>query len=92
MRPVRRVDRLWSVTPCFYALHFAAASEWALRPTLMAALTLVWGARLSWNFARKAGYQARAQQPCLRESSTAQRGILHSCAFARALRAARAQP
>jgi hypothetical protein len=65
LRPARRVDRLWSVTPCFYALHFAAASEWAPRPTLMAALTLLWGARLSWNFARKAGYQARAQQPCL---------------------------
>ena len=55
----RRVDRLWSVTPIFYAAHFAAAADWAPRPALMAALALVWGLRLSWNFARKAGYQAR---------------------------------
>lgn len=55
-----RVDRLWSVTPVFYTLHFARAGDWAPRLTLMAALALLWGARLSWNFARKAGYQARA--------------------------------
>ncbi len=52
-----RVDRLWSVTPIFYTAHFAHASDWAPRPTLMAGLALVWGLRLSWNFARKAGYQ-----------------------------------
>ena len=57
-----RVDRLWSVTPIFYVVHFAHAASWAPRPALMAGLALAWGLRLSWNFARKAGYQARA--PC----------------------------
>lgn len=51
------VDRLWSVTPALYALHFAAASAWAPRPTLMAGLACVWAVRLSFNFARKAGFQ-----------------------------------
>jgi steroid 5-alpha reductase family enzyme len=51
------VDRLWSVTPALYATHFAAASIWALRPTLMAGLAFLWAARLSLNFARKAGFQ-----------------------------------
>lgn len=55
------VDRLWSVTPLFYALHFAAACGWASRPTGMAALVGLWGLRLSYNFARKAGYQVGEQ-------------------------------
>ena len=49
------------MTPIFYVVYFAYAADWAPRPTLMAGLALVWGLRLSWNFARKAGYQARAQ-------------------------------
>ena len=59
----RRVDRLWSVTPIFYVAHFAHAANWAQRPALMAGLALAWGLRLSWNFARKAGYQARFAVP-----------------------------
>ena len=50
------------MTPIFYVVHFAHAANWAQRPALMAGLALAWGLRLSWNFARKAGYQARS--PC----------------------------
>jgi hypothetical protein len=53
------VDRLWSVVPAFYALHFAAASGWEARTATMATLTSLWGLRLSYNFARKDGYQVR---------------------------------
>ena len=52
------VDRLWSITPPLFAVHFAAyASFDDPRLNLMAALTLIWGARLTYNFARKGGYK-----------------------------------
>ena len=69
-----RVDRLWSVTPIFYVVHFAHAADWAPRPALMAGLALVWGLRLSWNFARKAGYQARVP-PSRPARADARRGL-----------------
>ena len=50
------VDRLWSVVPCIYAVHFASASAWEPRTTLMALMSTLWGIRLSFNFNRKAGY------------------------------------
>ena len=51
------VDRLWSITPPLFAVHFAAyASFDDPRLNLMAVLTLIWGARLTYNFARKGGY------------------------------------
>lgn len=49
------VDRLWSVVPVVYAWVFAAASHDA-RTTVMAALITAWGARLTFNFARRGGY------------------------------------
>jgi steroid 5-alpha reductase family enzyme len=51
------VDRLWSVVPVLYAAHFAAADGWQPRSTLTVALTTLWGVRLSYNFARKGGFQ-----------------------------------
>lgn len=52
------VDRLWSITPALYALHFAAHAGFDdTRLNLMAALTFVWGVRLTYNFARKGGYK-----------------------------------
>ncbi len=52
------VDRLWSITPPLYAVHFAAHAGFAdLRLNLMATLTLIWGVRLTYNFARKGGYK-----------------------------------
>lgn len=50
------VDRAWSLAPPAYAWWFAYASGFAARPVLMAALATAWGARLTYNFARKGGY------------------------------------
>jgi steroid 5-alpha reductase family enzyme len=52
------VDRLWSITPPLYALHFAYYEGFTdARLSLMAALAVLWGARLTYNFARKGGYK-----------------------------------
>lgn len=53
------VDRLWSITPPLFALHFAAHAGFDdARLDLMAALVVLWGIRLTYNFARKGGYKA----------------------------------
>lgn len=52
------VDRLWSITPPLFALHFAGHAGFDdARLNLMAALAVIWGARLTYNFARKGGYE-----------------------------------
>ena len=52
------VDRLWSITPVLFALHFAAHAGFTnTRLNLMAALVALWGGRLTYNFARKGGYK-----------------------------------
>jgi steroid 5-alpha reductase family enzyme len=51
------VDRIWSIVPVAYLWVFAAASGLSnARLTLMAVLVTLWGARLTFNFARKGGY------------------------------------
>jgi len=51
------VDRIWSVVPVIYVWVFAAgASLGNARLDVMAAVVTVWGARLTFNFARKGGY------------------------------------
>jgi len=54
------VDRLWSVVPVAYVWIFAGAAlitgAEAGRLILMSALATAWGARLTFNFARKGGY------------------------------------
>ena len=56
------VDRCWSVLPAVYALIYAlwpllaGAGAIDARLALMAALVTLWGARLTYNFARKGGY------------------------------------
>lgn len=51
------VDRLWSITPVMYAVHFAGYVGFAdARLNLMAALVALWGVRLTYNYARKGGY------------------------------------
>jgi steroid 5-alpha reductase family enzyme len=53
------VDRLWSITPPLFAIHFAGyASFDDPRLNLMATLTVLWGVRLTYNFVRKGGYKA----------------------------------
>jgi steroid 5-alpha reductase family enzyme len=51
------VDRLWSIVPVVYVWIFAGFAGFAdLRLDVMAVLALLWGARLTFNFARKGGY------------------------------------
>lgn len=54
------VDRAWSIVPVAYTWIFAAGAVAsgadAARVALMAVLVTAWGARLTFNFARKGGY------------------------------------
>jgi len=50
------VDRLWSIVPVVYVWIFAVGSGFDPRLVLMAVLVTLWGARLTFNFARKGGY------------------------------------
>lgn len=53
-----QVDRLWSILPSVYMGWFAAQQGFAdARLDLMFGLSLLWGARLTYNFARKGGYR-----------------------------------
>ena len=54
------IDRLWSIVPVIYVWIFAVAALVAgvdaTRLIVMALLVTAWGARLTFNFARKGGY------------------------------------
>ena len=51
------VDRLWSIVPVIYVWIFAGfAGLGDVRLDVMAVLVTLWGARLTFNFARKGGY------------------------------------
>ncbi|NUU08475.1 DUF1295 domain-containing protein [Leifsonia sp. C5G2] len=51
------VDRIWSIVPVVYVWVFAAAAGLTdVRLDLLAVLVTLWGARLTFNFARKGGY------------------------------------
>jgi len=51
------VDRLWSVVPVVYVWVFATSTGLSdARLTVMAVVVTLWGARLTYNFARKGGY------------------------------------
>jgi len=53
------VDRLWSITPMLFAVHFAGYVGFSdARLNLMAALAVLWGVRLTYNFVRKGGYKS----------------------------------
>ncbi len=51
-----QTDRLWSVLPPVYVWYFAARGWPDARLAIMAVLATLWGARLTFNFARKGGY------------------------------------
>ena len=51
-----QVDRLWSIVPIVYTGYAAYFTGWDTRATLMAGLVALWGARLTFNFARRGGY------------------------------------
>ena len=51
------VDRSWSIVPALYVWVFAGFAHLAnARLNVMAILVTIWGARLTFNFARKGGY------------------------------------
>jgi steroid 5-alpha reductase family enzyme len=51
------VDRIWSVVPVAYVAIFAGAAGFAdARLDTVLVLVALWGARLTFNFARKGGY------------------------------------
>ena len=52
------LDRLWSLCPPAYCLLVAAGAGFdSARINLMTALVVLWGIRLTYNFARKGGYR-----------------------------------
>jgi steroid 5-alpha reductase family enzyme len=51
------VDRIWSIVPIVYAWVFASGAGFNdMRLNVMAGVITLWGARLTFNFARKGGY------------------------------------
>lgn len=52
-----QVDKLWSIVPAFYVWYIAYAGGWDPRVVLMASLVTLWAVRLTFNFARRGGYQ-----------------------------------
>jgi steroid 5-alpha reductase family enzyme len=51
------VDRIWSIIPVAYMWVFAYGANFSdVRLNVMAVLVSLWGARLTFNFARKGGY------------------------------------
>ena len=51
-----QVDKLWSIVPILYTWVVAVHSDFNERLVLMATLASIWGARLTFNFARRGGY------------------------------------
>jgi steroid 5-alpha reductase family enzyme len=55
-----QVDKLWSIVPIYYVWHMTLwAPELSERMILMAVLATIWGARLTFNFARRGAYTWR---------------------------------
>jgi len=50
------VDRLWSTLPVAFVWYYAYRSGFTPALCVITALVTLWGARLSFNFARKGGY------------------------------------
>jgi steroid 5-alpha reductase family enzyme len=51
-----QVDKLWSILPVLYTFFYTYYSGYNSRLLLQSACTLAWGARLTYNFAKKDGY------------------------------------
>ena len=50
------IDRIWSILPVGFVWYYAYRGGFSLALCAAAALVTVWGARLTFNFARKGGY------------------------------------
>jgi steroid 5-alpha reductase family enzyme len=79
------VDRIWSIAPVAYVAVFAGAARFAdARLDVMALLVAAWGARLTYNLARKGGYRRGAEDyrwAVLRARMGPARFALFSAAF-----------
>lgn len=54
-----QMDKLWSILPPVYCWVIAANGGMSLRLVVMAVLATLWGARLTFNFARKGAYRLK---------------------------------
>lgn len=52
-----QVDKYWSILPIIYAWVMAYFGDFSPRMVLLAVLVSAWGARLTYNFARKGAYR-----------------------------------
>ncbi|KAI1340520.1 DUF1295-domain-containing protein [Xylariaceae sp. FL0016] len=64
-RNYSQVDRMWSLLPTIYNVHFAAWAHLNDLPSqrldLVAAWSLLWSARLTFNYWRKGGYEVGSE-------------------------------
>lgn len=64
-RNYSQVDRLWSLLPVIYNVHYGVWAHLNGLPTLrldhIMAVSLIWGARLTFNYWRKGGYQVGSE-------------------------------
>jgi len=54
-----QMDKLWSILPIIYVWIIAGRSGFDLRLIVMAILITLWGARLTYNFAKKGAYSLK---------------------------------
>ena len=54
-----QMDKLWSLLPIAYVWVIAAKAGMPVRLVVMACLVTLWGARLTFNFARKGAYRLK---------------------------------
>lgn len=54
-----QMDKLWSLLPIAYTWIIAAKGGFSVRLVVMAVLATLWGARLTFNFARKGAYRLK---------------------------------
>ena len=55
------VDRIWSIVPFVYVWVVFLSSSGDARLLLMTLVSTLWGARLTWNFWRKGGYNLSSE-------------------------------
>jgi len=64
-RNYSQVDRLWSLLPVIYNVHYAVWAHLNGLPTMkldhVMAVSIIWGARLTFNYWRKGGYQVGSE-------------------------------
>ncbi|KAL1592504.1 hypothetical protein SLS59_009737 [Nothophoma quercina] len=64
-RNYSQVDRLWSILPVIYNVHYDVWAHLNGLPTAkldhVMALSVIWGARLTFNYWRKGGYQVGSE-------------------------------